>query len=364
MSTTAEIKRGISAYFETGEEGDAALVVESGLDALPALREYLLEDRPIDETERLESLLKRVLGGVMKGRVSPGAARRVAEFQQQLGFILKYKSYAIKAASPLGYSIFLQQPREGFSFQRHLTHKTEVFHILEVAPGGFVFLCSSEDWEQHYEQETFERWLGGEPHPFFDRRRFAPSPGDVFVISELGVVHTVVGCVLEEFATVSTDMVDRLHDQNAGRPTPSEFTRSYAEARLAAIPTPTRHRLLSPRVEPPEITAIAPVPVRGGERWVLTDSFVTATHTVLHPGAEGPLESPAGKAVCARVFEGEGQVLIAAGPDRETGTGQPVPVSAGDLLMFPPGVYHGFRNGRDRAFRYSEHGIAPEVAFY
>jgi len=56
----------------------------------------------------------------------------------------------------------------------------------------------------------------------------------VFIISELGVVHTVMGCVLEEYATVSTDMVERLHDQNIGRrfhPISIEPTRSLCFGR-------------------------------------------------------------------------------------------------------------------------------------
>ena len=66
-----------------------------------------------------------------------------------------------------------------------------------------------------------------------------PKPGDVIVIDRLNVVHAVLGCVLAEFATVSTDMVDRLHDQNAGRPTPAEFTRAFSEAGIANITWPT-----------------------------------------------------------------------------------------------------------------------------
>ncbi len=61
-----------------------------------------------------------------------------------------------------------------------------------------------------------------------------PRPGDVIVIDKLSVVHSVVGCVLAEFATVSTDMVDRLHDQNEGAPIPAEFTRAFSEERIRA----------------------------------------------------------------------------------------------------------------------------------
>ena len=78
-------------------------------------------------------------------------ARKLASLMKDIGLFFKYKPYAVKASHPLGYSIFLQRPLEGFSFQNHLEHKTEVFHILEVMPGGFVFLCKYEDWQKHYE---------------------------------------------------------------------------------------------------------------------------------------------------------------------------------------------------------------------
>ena len=200
-----------------------------GIRSLPVLVEFLHEDLPIERTERLEALVKLVLRETLNGPISGEEARSIARFQKELGFVLKYKSYAIKASAPLGYSIFLQKDGEGFSFQRHVEHKLEVFHILSVKPGGYVFLCDFEDWKRSYTKDSFERWLAGENNPAYDRYKFVPAPGDVFVISTLGVVHTVVGCVLEEFATVSTDMVDRLHDQNAGKKIPADFTRAFAE---------------------------------------------------------------------------------------------------------------------------------------
>src|SRR5215510_1718963 len=166
------------------ERAIAELSDQSGLDALPALGRHLTADAPIEVAERYEAVLKSILLEQLAGGVPGSTARRVARFQQEIGFLFKYKSYAVKCATPLGYSVFFQRPGEGFSFQRHVTRKTEVFHILEVLPGGSV--------------------------PRYDAFRFDVRPGDVFVIDQLNVVHTVIGCVLEEFATVSTDMVDRL----------------------------------------------------------------------------------------------------------------------------------------------------------
>src|SRR5262245_25852749 len=208
---------------------ESSSVIAQGLDGLAVLADKLRQDLPIQETERYEALVKTILLKAFHHPVSGADARRIAAFQKSLGFLLKYKSYAVKAASPLGYSIFLQNEREGFSFQRHVTHKLEVFHILGVKPGGYVFLCDAGLWNRVYRPESFSRWLDGESNPDYDPYRFEPRPGDVFVISELGVVHTVIGCVLEEYATISTDMVERLHDQNAGKKIPANFTRANAE---------------------------------------------------------------------------------------------------------------------------------------
>ena len=207
----------------------------TGIDTLPALAQYLSGDLPIDALERIEALFKCVLRAACEREVSPAEARTVAAFQQRVGFLLKYKPYAIKCANPLGYSLFIQNPGEGFSFQRHIEHKVEVFHIVEAMPGGYAFICDYSDWERDFEPEAFARWLAGAPDPRYDRHRHDVSPGDVFVIDQLNIVHTVVGCVLEEFATVSTDMVDRLFDQNEDKPIPAEFSREFVRARLEGL---------------------------------------------------------------------------------------------------------------------------------
>lgn len=288
-------------------------------------------------------------------------ARRLAQFQKELGFILKYKSYAIKAATPVGYSIFLQNEREGFSFQRHIVHKLEVFHILSIKPGGYVFLCDSADWDRIYEKNSFERWLNGEPYAAYDRYRFVPERGDVFIISELGVVHTVIGCVLEEYATVSTDMVDRLHDQNIGKKIPANFNRANADVMLREIEPAVRNRLVQglgeKRIEP-----IRPELVEGGERTLLCDSFVKAARYVIEPGKQTALASDDSRAVLLRMYNGRGTVVVA--DSSECGASMPwLPFERGDLFLIPPGIRYAVRSESGGHVCYSEHSLVPEVAF-
>jgi mannose-6-phosphate isomerase-like protein (cupin superfamily) len=362
MSDLVELSKHVKECLERSESSKLVQeVVGYGVRALPVLGEFLHQDLPIEHAERLEGLLKEALRATLAGPISGPDARDIARFQQQVGFVMKYKSYTIKASTPVGYSIFLQNEREGFSFQRHVVHKLEVFHILSVKPGGYVFLCDYEEWKSTYKSDAFERWLAGEANAGYDRYKFVPRPGDVFVISELGVVHTVIGCVLEEYATVSTDMVDRLHDQNAGKRIPSTFNRVSAEAALRTIKAPPNSRLVRGfghrKVEP-----IARVAIPGGERMTLCDSFVRAARYVIRPGEQTALEHDDRRAALLRFFSGPGSVVMADGA--EVGRSMPrIQFASADLILIPPGIQYAVRNEGDGYVEYSEHRIAPEVAF-
>ncbi len=346
---------------DTGDGAGQDVIREAGLEALPVLARHLSADAPIEVVERFESILKSVLLERLSGAVSGRTARQVARFQQELGFMFKYKSYAVKCATPLGYSIFFQRQGEGFSFQRHVTRKTEVFHILDVLPGGYAFVCRYEDWARAYEPVSFAAWLARAENPRYDAFRFDVRPGDVFVIDQLNVVHTVVGCVLEEFATVSTDMVDRLYDQNLGRPMPPELDRRWSQERLAALAYPPEARLLTPG-GPAAATAIEPVAVRGGSVLTLADSFVLARRHLVDVGAATDLQHDDGRAAILHVTAGRGRVIVADREEAEDSTPPSLPAGKADVLLVPPGTRFGFVNEGDGRFEVSEHRIALEAA--
>ncbi len=361
MGSYTELSHRVEEHLRNPEsDKEASQIIERGLQSLPVLGEFLRRDMPIEQTERLETLLKAILFAAMSRPISGPDARQIAQFQKDLGFILKYKSYAIKAATPVGYSIFLQNEQEGFSFQRHIVHKLEVFHILSVKPGGYVFLCDFADWKKIYEKRSFECWFAGEPNPRYDRYRFVPDPGDIFIISELGVVHTVIGCVLEEFATVSTDMVDRLHDQNIGKKIPPHFNRASADPILRAVQPPAQNRLVKGLGEK-QFERIQPAPVPGGERTVFCDAFVTAARCVIEPGGETSLTHDDMRAVLLRM-NGRGTVVVADSSECVPAPPR-LPFDQGDLFLIPPGIHYAVRNEGDGYLTYSEHCIAPEVAF-
>jgi mannose-6-phosphate isomerase-like protein (cupin superfamily) len=341
-----------------------------GLALLPALEEHLTSDLPIAALEGYEAVLKAVLRQEMARQVSGPAARAIAEMQRRVGPLLKYKSYAVKASSPLGYSIFLQEPGQGFSFQRHLTHKTEVFHILDAQAGGFVFLCSHEEWAQCYERARFAAWLAGErDDPDYERFRIPARLGDVFVLDQLGIVHTVVGCVLEEFATVSTDMVDRLHAQNEGRAIPPSFTQAAVRARLRGLRTPPESRLVRPGAggagnpdNDPRREVLPAERVHGGRRTVLIDGFVAAALHEVDPGAESEMGDDAGRATSLYVRQGGGSIRIGTAAEVAAGEAPPMRLAAGDLLTIPPGIRWVVANEGGSPLELVEHRIRPEVA--
>jgi quercetin dioxygenase-like cupin family protein len=321
----------------------------AAIDALPALVGRLTSDLPIDELEQVEAQVKEILHAACRREVSAAEAREIALFQKQVGFLLKYKPYAVKCASPLGYSMFLQNPGEGFSFQRHTEHKVEAFHVLDVQTGGYAFVCDFAEWQEAYEPESFARWLEGAPDERYERYRIRLSPGDVIVIDELNVVHTIIGCVVEEFATVSTDMVDRLHDQNSRAGIPEGFSREWVRERLASVRYPDASRVVYGPGSVP-VTAI-----EGGTVRVLADSFVSARAYSLDAGATGPALSDAERAASVYVTGGSGALVLA---DTD-----PIEVSAGDLLTIVPGIPYRAINRGEAALTFSEHRIAPDVAF-
>ncbi len=140
------------------------------------------------------------------------AARSFAHFFHTLGFLYKYKPYGVKAASPFGYSLFDLHPGQGFSFQLHLEPKYEAFHILQAHPDSFIYLSTHPEWLESGEAAAIAWSVGEQRIPA--AHTWSPEPGDIARITSTEIVHTVIGCTLEEYATTSFDAVERLLDQN------------------------------------------------------------------------------------------------------------------------------------------------------
>jgi mannose-6-phosphate isomerase-like protein (cupin superfamily) len=329
-----------------------------------SLARQLRADSPIAVLEQFERQLKELLTRELIAPPDGARIRALASFQRDLGFLLKYKSYAVKAASPLGYAVFLQRPGEGFSFQQHVTHKTEIFYILDVPPGGYVFLCDFESWREVYRCETFLAWLSGAADSRYERFRFVPQPGDVVVIDKLNVVHSVVGCTLAEFATVSTDMVDRLHDQNEGLPIPAEFTRAFAEERISRLAWPVESSLVRFGASGWSRVSLPARAVTGGLRTSFGggDRFVASSST-LEPGASSDITSEPARATSIHIASGSGQLILGTADEVRRTSPPALAAHAGDLFLVAPGAHYHFVNDGPRPFVVAEHSIEPAVAF-
>jgi hypothetical protein len=329
-----------------------------------SLARQLRADSPIAVIEQFERRLKEMLTRELTAPPDGARIRALASFQRDLGFLLKYKSYAVKAASPLGYSVFLQRPGQGFSFQQHVSHKTEIFYILDVLPGGYVFLCDFEAWREVYRRDTFLAWLNGAADSRYERFRFVPQPGDVVVIDRLNVVHSVVGCTLAEFATVSTDMVDRLYDQNEGLLIPAEFSRAFAEERISRLDWPRESSRVTFGESGWSRASLPAQTVTGGRRTSFGggDKFV-ASSSRLDSGASSDIRFEAGRATSVHIASGSGQLILGTADEVRRATPPALAAHAGDLFLVAPGAHYRFINNGARPLVVAEHSIEPSVAF-
>lgn len=190
--------------------------------------------RHFDEVERIERASKDLFHEVLSADQPADDALVAAfiEFFYKVGFLFKFKPYGVKIASPFGYSVFDLHDGLGFSFQLHTEPKFEAFHILHARDQSFVYLSSRAEWEAKGHLAA-QAWVLNR-RSLASHYAFRPEPGDVVRISSTEVVHSVVGCTLEEFATCSVDAVERLFDQNprSNVPLPWKLPRLAAMLRL------------------------------------------------------------------------------------------------------------------------------------
>ncbi len=352
----------------SGENRKQSFGIESGdssqaggtLERLEALREPLTSDMAIEKLEQFEASWKSALREIMAASLSGSEARRVAAFQRDVGLLPKYKSYAIKASSPLGYSVFFQEPGQGFSFQQHRHHKVEIFHVLDVMPGAFALICTLDEWNAFYDRDAFSRWLEGADNPTYENWRIPLRPGDVICLQETGIVHTVIGCILEEFATVSTDMVDRLHDQNAGAAIPKSYCRELALQLLSTVPSPPdsqsvsvpdqqRRRLVRQGFIGGDIATIGEVP------------GLRASRIRLEAKRRSPLQKSEAEAVV--LFASRGDARLVLGTEAELARQDPpaLELPRGTAALIPPGMSYEIA-ALETEVEISLHSIRPEVA--
>lgn len=334
--------------------------VDGTLERLEALREPLTSDMPIASLERFEDSWKGALDELLTAPLTGSEARRIAAFQRDIGLLPKYKSYAIKASSPLGYSVFFQEPGQGFSFQQHRVHKVEIFHVLDTRPGSFALICSLDEWNAAYERDAFTRWLDGADDPRYERWRIPLRPGDVLSLEKTGIVHSVIGCVLEEFATVSTDMVDRLHDQNEGAAIPESFSRDTALRLLRDVPAPASSQEVC--VPGQERRPLPRQGFPGGETVTIgAVPGLRAERIRLESGRRSPRQTSDEEALVLFASRGDARLLLGTREELARRDPAALELPRGTAVMVPPGMSYEIESPGAEV-EVSLHALRPEVA--
>jgi hypothetical protein len=342
---------------EMGRDGVDTVVPEWAGSLTAELGDRLAGDMEMDALEDHEARWKSVLAEAFRSDATGAGARMLAEFQKRTGLLRKYKSYGIKAAAPLGYAVFLQRPGMGFSFQCHSVRKVEAFHILDVAEGARVFLCPKATWDGIYDEAAFAAWLAGAPDRRYDEWAVVPHPGDVYLIDDRHTVHSVLGCVLEEYASVSVDVVERLHDQNRGLRVPAEFDRAYVLNAIGQIGFPASHQRV--RIERGERVASPIAFHEVAARAVLVElPELTATLWRLDAAAvSAPSTCPAEYATQLFVHSGAGWLDLRGSDEADFAAAHAIPFTRGDTLMCAPGSTWRLRSAPGSEAILAEHTV-------
>jgi hypothetical protein len=299
--------------------------------------------RPIDQVEAVEAWIKR--SWVQAGIQSADAElrRRFAEFFRRLGFVAKYKSYGVKYAAPFGYTLFDLQDNSGFSIQLHESAKVEAFHVLGLRANAFLVLCSLPEWQAN-EADFVAAWAAG--HPETSPIAYRPSVGDVAVVEDLSTVHTVIGCVLEEFATSSYDVVLRLHDQNQGRAVqlPDQH-RAVPDVLAGATGVQPRRQLRNA-----DGWQTSPIPAGTADLAYLPGMGLIARHLVVTPSSTAVGTVASENVVTVFVLEGALEVDV---------DGATMHLEAGEVTALAPGS--GYRLAGSARVSWCE--VAAKFAF-
>lgn len=301
-------------------------------------------DAPLEiaSVESIEASVKRAWAFVATAPPSPNQALDFVEFFLNLGFLHKLKPYGTKFSAPFGYSLFELHDGQGFSIQLHEQEKIEAFHILEVGDDAFVLAGSVDEWARHG-SDMLERWRAGRPTD--SPLAYRPEPGDVIVINDLNTVHTVVGCVLEEFANTSYDVVTRLHDQNA----------------RSELSLPAQNPTIRPALE--RIGSVAPRRVVFPGTW----DAAPVNGPIVNLSAKGlvgrNLAVSAGSELNRRVGDNELHTIVAlAGDVRLSLFDTEFVVELGTTTAIPPGVNYSIGSVESEA-RVAVAEVSAEIAF-
>lgn len=310
--------------------------------------EILATPQPQETVEAIEVALKRQWRAALDASRDRDTASAFSTAFHRLGFLRKYKSYGIKFSSPFGYSLFTLHDGKGFSVQVHKVAKVEAFHFFHCQVGSYAILSSERDWHAT-SAEFLPEWSAGVLED--GRVGFRPQAGDVMVIDDLGVVHAVIGCVLEEYATTSNDAVLRLHDQNAHEEVRLPERHPELGEILRPLDLEPRNRVTrakddwqrEPLADAPPVTPIVDMPARG----------LRGLHIVFGEGREHRMDAEPGSVITLVGLAGAVSVEAA---------GAAFVLRPGDSLPVAPG-WDVMLRGMQRESRIAVSVVREDLAF-
>jgi hypothetical protein len=325
--------RGVAEAIHDWAESAAGESVFAGFDrcapeVAASVRSALSRPDRIETVERIEGLAKYWWDDLLKpgADVTSDDAVAFARFFSTVGFFHKYKPYGVKIASPFGYSLFDLYERQGFSFQMHVEPKYEGFHILRTKPEALIYVGSVPEWNAVGQRWAHGVWAGQDlPDP---PAVWRPAVGDTTAIIETETVHSVLSCVLEEFAGCSVDAVERLYDPypRTGLELPAEHTRARDLLLGSTVTLPTR--ILRRVASGWQVDAAAP----GTSSQTLIDVKGELWGGRVVVDADAPLPLDGSDEDVSVVVPAAGDVVVV---DIE---GSALPVAVGDLVCLPPRV--------------------------
>lgn len=289
---------------------------------LESVRTFLRTPRPYRVVEDVEEQLLSLWHDVLSlHNSSEKDLLSFAWFFSNLGFLYKYKVYGLKMALPFGYSVFDLQGGSGFSFQIHVEPKLEGFHILKVKPSALLYLADMDEWRSQglaWAQAGFNHLVEDD----LPAGALTPREGDVVAVEDTETVHTVLGCVLEEYASCSVDSVVRLFDQNRRGEVPLPTVHPRAETLLNSGSTSLPQRHL--RREGNSWAETAPQ----DEGSVITTVHVRGRRAVVDGGRS--LVHDSNKAVTS--------IVVVHGTIHASSSSMHITRGPGEVLVVPPGL--------------------------
>jgi hypothetical protein len=133
------------------------------------------------DLEKAEVVYKQELISLAKNK----DYQKLLDLSYKVGFLFKQKAYGVKCSLPTGYSLFLLNQNEGFSYQRHESFKIELFHFFRPDQTTFCYLAPYNKFLETSSKQNLEAFHVNKKGAH-DRHCIKPKTGDVVIVKNIG----------------------------------------------------------------------------------------------------------------------------------------------------------------------------------